>query len=69
MMKNGGLLKGSSAGLAAVIHLDTTVGFLADRQQVIDLTPLKPENREGYVWKQVFLRKAAAGQRKGGPRA
>lgn len=59
MMKNGSLVKGSSAGLAAVIHVDTTVGFLADRQQVIDLAPLAPEKSQGYVWKRVFLKKGS----------
>ena len=56
-MKSHQLLRGSSEGLAAVLQVDTTIGFLMDRQQGIDLAPAGPAN-SGYVWKRVFLRKA-----------
>lgn len=50
------MLRGSGAGLAAVIRIDTTVGFLLDRQEVINLSPMPPASSAGYVWKRVFLR-------------
>ena len=40
----------------AIIRVDTTVGFLSDREQVIDLSPSRPSEPSGYVWKRVFLR-------------
>lgn len=55
-MKNHALINGSSAGLAAMIQVDSTVSFLVERQQVISLVPILPSNNEGYVWKRVFLR-------------
>ena len=55
-MKSHPLLRGSGAGLAAVIHVGATVGFLTERQQVIDLSPIVPASNAGYVWKRVFLR-------------
>ena len=61
-MKNNAWLKGSGAGLAAVIQVDTTVGFLSDRESGIDLAPLDPEALDAYVWKRVFLR-GKGGQR------
>ena len=57
-MKSHQLLRGSGSGLAAVLQVDTTIGFLMDRQQVIDLAPAGPAANSGYVWKRVFLRKA-----------
>ena len=41
---------------AGLIHVDTTVGFLAQRQQFIDLCPSKASEPSGYVWRRVFLR-------------
>ncbi len=61
-MKSNVMVRGSGAGLAAVIQIDTTIGFLADRQQVIDLTRVSPAASASFVWKRVFLRG------KGGPR-
>ncbi|MBI3552981.1 MAG: hypothetical protein HY077_10740 [Elusimicrobia bacterium] len=54
MMKSNAMLRGSSAGLAAVIQVDTTVGFLLDRQQAVDLAPIG-SSPSGYVWRRVFL--------------
>ena len=55
MMKSHSLLRGSGAGVAAIIQVDTTVSFLLDRQEVINLSPM-PASNAGYVWKRVFLR-------------
>lgn len=55
-MKSHAILRGSSPGLAAIIQIDTTVSFLLDRQQVINLTPIVPASKTGYVWRRVFLR-------------
>ena len=56
MMKNNAVLRGSGAGLAAIIQVNTTVGFLAHRQQGIDLSLSKTSDPSGYVWRRVFLR-------------
>jgi len=56
-MKSHAALSGSSAGLAAVIKMDTTVGFLLNRQETIDLYPLIPVSNSGYVWRKVFHRR------------
>lgn len=56
MMKNNAMLRGSGAGLAAIIRVDTTVGFLAGRAEGIDLTPSKAPDA-GYVWRRVFLKR------------
>lgn len=56
-MRSHAMLKGSAAALAAIIQVDTTVSFLSDRQQVINLRPIVPASNTGYVWKRVFLRK------------
>jgi hypothetical protein len=53
-MKSHALLRGSSAGLAAVIQVDTTVGFLLDRQQTVGLSPLG-SSPSAYVWRRVFI--------------
>lgn len=55
-MKSHVILNGSSAGLAAMIQVDSTVSFLLDRQQGINLVPMYPASNTGYVWKRVFLR-------------
>lgn len=55
-MKSHPMLRGSGPGLAAIIQVDTTVGFLIDRQQVIDLAPIFPASKTGYVWKRIFLK-------------
>lgn len=55
-MKRHVMLNGSSSGLAAMIQVDSTVSFLLDRQQVINLVPIYPASSAGYVWKRVFLR-------------
>lgn len=59
-MKNLGFLGGSSAGLAAVAKLDTTVGFLTDRRQATAVSPMGKTTTAGYVWRRVFLRGKAA---------
>jgi hypothetical protein len=65
-MKANAMLRGSSAGLLssqgpnAVIRVDTTVSFLADRQQTIDVAPLGQASNLGYVWKRIFSRRGGA---------
>ena len=54
MMKSNAMLRGSSSGLAAIIQVGTTVGFLTDRQETVNLSPLGPATA-GYVWRRVFL--------------
>ena len=56
MMKSNALLRGSGAGLAAIIKVDTQVGFLTDRKEAIDLSPVAPSQNGGYVWKRIFLK-------------
>ena len=58
-MKSHVVLSGSSVGLAAVMHLDTTVGFLQDREETIALSPMLPVSNLGYVWRKVFNRRAS----------
>ena len=58
-MKSQVALSGSSAGLAAVMHLDTTVGFLQDREETIDLAPIVPIGNSGYIWRRIFHRRCA----------
>ena len=58
-MKSQVALSGSSAGLAVVMNLDTTVGFLQDRQETIDLAPIIPLGNSGYVWRKIFHRKCS----------
>ncbi len=60
-MKTHVLLNGSSAGLAAIIQVDTTVSFLTDRQQVIDLSQVSEASGAGYVWRRVFARRSLRG--------
>lgn len=55
MMKNQAMLRGSGAGLAAIIKVDTTVGFLSDRKQVISLSP-SDTHPSTYIWRRIFLR-------------
>ena len=55
-MKNHIMINGSSDALAAIIHVNTTIGFLAQRQHVINLAPLAQTSNSGYVWKRVFQR-------------
>ncbi len=56
MMKSHAVL-GSSRGLAAIIQVGTTVGFLDERHEVIDLAPIVPASNSGYVWRRVFQRR------------
>ncbi len=35
---------------------DTSVGFLVQREQIIDLSPSKSTEPSGYIWKRVFLK-------------
>ncbi len=55
-MRGDALVNGSSSGLAALFQLENSVGFLARREEVIDLVPMTPLPRHGYVWRRVFLR-------------
>ncbi len=59
-MKANAMLRGSSAGLSAVIRVDTKVSFLADRQETIDVAPLHKAANLGYVLKRIFSRKGGA---------
>ena len=56
MMKNNAWLRGSGAGLAAIIRVDTKVGFLSSREEGIDLAPAGPQQPWSYIWRRVFLR-------------
>ena len=58
-MKSQVALSGSSVGLAAVLRLDTSVGFLQDREETIDLMPIVPIGNSGYIWRRVFNRRCA----------
>ncbi|MDD5658309.1 MAG: hypothetical protein PHF00_13740 [Elusimicrobia bacterium] len=58
-MKRNTALSGSSSGLAAILGLDTAVGFLLDREQTIDLSPLVAVSNRGYVWRKVYHRRCA----------
>ena len=58
-MKSQVALSGSSVGLAAVLRLDTSVGFLQDREETIDMAPMVPLNNSGYIWRRVFHRRCA----------
>ena len=54
MIKSQAMVRGSSAGLAAVIQMGTTVGFLSDRREAVSLAPVGPAT-PGYVWRRIFL--------------
>ena len=53
---------GSSAAMAALAKLNTTVGFLTERQEAMDLSPAGRRAGSAYVWRRVFLK---GKQRKG----
>jgi len=55
-MKNHSFAGGSSAALAALAQLDTTVSFLVDRRETVDLTPAGRHSVSAYVWRRVFLK-------------
>jgi hypothetical protein len=55
MMKNQSMLRGSGAGLAAIIKVDTTVGFLENRKQFVSLSPSET-HPSTYIWRRIFLR-------------
>ena len=57
MMKSPGMLGGSSAALAAMASLSTSVNFLLARQEVIRMLPMSTPSAAGYVWRRVFLNK------------
>ena len=58
-MKSPVALSGSSVGLAAVMRLDNTVGFLQDREETIDIAPIVPIGNSGYIWRKAFHRRCA----------
>ncbi|MDD5628586.1 MAG: hypothetical protein PHU21_05950 [Elusimicrobia bacterium] len=58
-MKSPVALSGSSVGLAAMMRLDSAVGFLQDREETIDLAPIVPIGKSGYIWRTVFHRRCA----------
>lgn len=47
---------GSSVGTAMLAKLDTTVAFLVDRKQAVDLAPAGRQAGSAYVWRRVFLK-------------
>ena len=53
MTKNQALLTGVRD---AAVLMETTIGFLLARQQVIRLTPMETASNPGYIWRRVFLR-------------
>lgn len=56
MMKNNSFLSGSTAAMAALTKLDTTVSFLLDRRQTVAVSPVGKISSPGYVWRRVFLK-------------
>ena len=55
MIKSQVMVRGSSAGLAAVIQMGTTASFLNDRREAVSLAPVGPTSA-GYVWRRIFLK-------------
>jgi hypothetical protein len=55
-MKSHSFVGGSSAALAALAKLDTTVAFLVDRREAVSLAPTGRLAGSAYVWRRVFLR-------------
>lgn len=55
-MKNKASVGGCSAAMAALSQLDTTVAFLDDRREGVDLTPTGRRTGSAYVWRRVFLK-------------
>ena len=47
---------GSSLATAFLAKLDTTVAFLADRQQTVALSSTGRQSRTAYVWRRIFLK-------------
>jgi len=47
---------GSSAATAVLAKLDTTVAFLVDRKQAVDLAPAGRRAGSAYVWRRIFLK-------------
>ena len=56
MIRNTSFLNGSSAAMAAMSKLDTTVSFLLDRRQTVAVSPVGKISSPGYVWRRVFLK-------------
>jgi hypothetical protein len=56
MIKNTSFLSGSTAAMAALTKLDTTVSFLLDRRQTVAVSPVGKVNSPGYVWRRIFLK-------------
>lgn len=55
-MKNTSFLNGSTAAMAVLTKLDTTVSFLLDRRQTVAVSPVGKISSPGYVWRRVFLK-------------
>jgi len=54
-MKNGFVI-GSHAAASVTAKLDTTVAFLLDRREGLDLAPAGRREGSAYVWRRVFLK-------------
>ena len=55
-MKNHVLTGVSNAAVAAMAKLDTTVAFLLDRREGLDLAPAGRHAGSAFVWRRVFLK-------------
>ena len=55
-MKSHDFVGGSSGALAAIAHMSTTVAFLSDRREGVDLAPAGRRAGTAYVWRRVFLK-------------
>lgn len=60
MMKNNAWVRGSGTALSAIINVNTKIGFLSQREQIVNLAPAGVASGGGYVWKRVFLRKGGS---------
>ena len=58
-MKTHATLCGSSAGLAAVMQLDSALGFLRDREETVPLAPMAQVPDGGYVWRTGYHRRCS----------
>lgn len=55
-MKNQVLTGVSNAAVSAMAKLDTTVAFLLNRREGLDLAPAGRQTGSAFVWRRVFLK-------------
>ena len=55
-MKNQAFEGVSNAAVSAMMKLDTTVSFLLDRKEGVDLAPTGRQAGSAFVWRRVFLK-------------